>query len=457
MKVGVFFASSIYLRSWKESGILDDLQGLVNLSVFYSADDDFLEHELKAFHPRPIHLQANLIHTITSFSSWLGHLGLSSSFGARLERVLLGNQLWWPRTEPLRVRFLSLIRGLAHLLRTLVTKPHYLALLLPPIRNLLRNFEKNSYRRLSLDLSRQFHGSLDWLIIPNLAYDPLLNPMITGLKSMGIQVALILDNWDNLSSKLIFHSKPDLLNLMGPSSRDLGRSIHSLSDESMVELGLPRFEMHRLLRSSLPIRREELSVPPRVLYVGFSSPWLEHVAVNSVLEILQGIYGPKQIATFLYRPHPARVIADYGVLSSSVRKNSVDEQARVLWGGLPRLDSSYFEQLVESEVVIGPPTTMILEAMILGIPTIVDLRDDGIFRTSPGRIVNRYEHMSQLAKLESICVVRSELELENALIEVSRGKVKMPSQRELEQLVHFGSDSFAGELTTAMRSRLRKP
>lgn len=435
-KIGVVISSPLYLRSWFDTGILHSLAEKVELFVFIPNNDEFLAHALKEFNLRKILLPTNQILELSAIVNWIENLRVSKSFLFRYKRILLGDKLWIQKS--LKKNLSSFLKGTSHLVSICFTKPHYLLFRIPPLRRLVQGFiDRFGTKKIS---SIESHLSdLDWLLIPNFAFDRFLEPLIRLCKRVGVKSFVVLDNWDNLTSKLVFRTSPDKINIVGSKSLKFAKTIHNIEEPVAAVIGLPRFEPYKTLRAS---SAETVGATPEILYVGDSMPWLEIEHVNRANDLIKSILSSNTGVHFTYRPHPAGPVKNFSLLRDGISCNPIDENERLQFGGLPRLGTEYFKDLIAADLVIGPPTTFLVEALVFGRPVILDAREDGEFRTSPGLLLRNYEHMSQLQELRNLPIARSDNDLEQHLKSFFSGTLAQVDRADLGEFIYLGSADF---------------
>jgi lipid A disaccharide synthetase len=80
------------------------------------------------------------------------------------------------------------------------------------------------------------------------------------------------------------------------------------------------------------------------------------------------------------------------------------------------MNDEFINALTEADVVVGAPTTLMLEAMLVGRPCVLDITSDKFHRTTAGNAARRYTHMkdllavSELARGETIEQLTMEVE-----------------------------------------------
>jgi hypothetical protein len=442
LKTGVLFTSPLYLRSWFDTGVLGDLKKKTDLTLYVPENETVVLNTLKDFQIVKISLPKNMAIELEGLLDWIQNLKSSSSFRMRYKRIMLGDKFWIEGLSFGRRFFMQLGQGLFHLIRIVFTKPWYLFLRVPFLVRIIRAYTKLKLRKFVIPGLESVQEQVDWLLIPSLAYDAFLEPVIRHAKKNNTRTFLVLDNWDNLTSKLVFRTQPDLINVMGISSVKLASRIHGFSESSIAVIGLPRFELHKSLRKSSKLHQIHQKHFIEILYAGISTPWMEVDFVNRFSERLTSMSKRGQDIRLSYRPHPGGPRHDFSRLHSGIILNRMDEQERLNFGGLPRMGKDYFEPILSSDLIVAPPTTLVLEAIILGKPVIVDARIDGIHRVSPGLLIQEYEHLRQLLEIRGLAVAKTDQAMEDYLSSFFEGKLEQPSQADVHELVYMGQEKF---------------
>ena len=133
------------------------------------------------------------------------------------------------------------------------------------------------------------------------------------------------------------------------------------SSKTILPIGLPRFDVYRSLKKNGGAGKN--SSKKQVLYAGFSLAHSEKRVVDALADHLDTNYGPGVVAVH-YRPHPLGVprIDDYEIKNPHV---VVTDHGDLLRTGLPHMDDDFINALTGADVVVGAPTTLMLEAMLV--------------------------------------------------------------------------------------------
>lgn len=256
---------------------------------------------------------------------------------------------------------------------------------------------------------------------------------VRAARRAGVRTAAIIYSWDNLTTKGLLQVRPDRVLVWNQDQvRELAR-IHSFSADNVVVTGAPALDF-----------------------------WFEHRSSMTKSEYLRalGVEGDRSIVTYLCS---SRTIAPR-------EKDFVDAFARSfnrilgrrfllvvrphpqnegIWHGIesgdylvaPRITSDMFRnqsardrfyaQLKYSECVVGMNTTAILEALILGRPSISILSDDHR-ETQAGT-----PHFQYLANSGVVTVCTGFDEACRAIAQVSGGDTAVDARRRAASMERF--------------------
>jgi hypothetical protein len=218
------------------------------------------------------------------------------------------------------------------------------------------------------------------------AFDPhvvLISPLLSmgsrqpdylkSARSLGIPTMLAVASWDNLSSKSMIRSVPDLITVWNDTQRREAIDLHGIPAERIAVTGAqnfdPWFEWAPTARSRFLARVGLPPDRPFILYTCsslFDAPISEAQFVGEWVRALRSSpdAAVRDVAV-LIRPHPKRSHEwDTAALAG------VD--GVVLWprtGTMPvdaEAKADYFDSLYHSAAVVGLNTSAMLEAGIVG-------------------------------------------------------------------------------------------
>ena len=99
--------------------------------------------------------------------------------------------------------------------------------------------------------------------------------------------------------------------------------------------------------------------------------------------------------------------------------------------------------VLDADVVIGPPTTFLLETMLIGIPTLIDLTNDGIHRTTSSNSAKKYLHIKQFVSMLDKITFRNTDQIRDLIFNTPVDRKYLTSA--LDSII------YQDELTYAMR------
>ena len=345
---------------------------------------------------------------------------LSKAFRHRLNRRILGK---------FRMKSMGSRKYITYIINQLRRKDNALLLLacIPYVSSIVFFILKRNYP-FPVDLFRLCEKlEPDLIILMTNGAEPCLYEVPIVAKKLKLPWHLIIDNWDNLSSKSVFWENPDHIYVWGSQHEDFAKSIHGIESGQITKIGTPRITFPRISSSLTTAKR------PMVIYVGQQEPYDE----VSDLSFLANLYLDQKLE-LVYRPHPLRRFTD---TDKKQLTKMIDEENIILnisesftqmqdqWSSNLKLSNPFSklnkEELLSSNptCVIGPPTSLILESLIYRNPTVIIARDDKKHRTTASMYWNSYPHFRVLKGIHSIKVARSHHEMETKIKECLSGEV----------------------------------
>jgi hypothetical protein len=244
---------------------------------------------------------------------------------------------------------------------------------------------------------------LEVLIIPSAAYESPTVDLINIGKLLHMPTVLLIDNWDNLSSKSILWTKPDFVLTWGPQSSRHAINIQKMKADCVFNLGSARFtDYFASSKGSFDYLPEKYA-----LFCGTFLPFDE----IQVLQILDN-----EIAThaeiyeglkIIYRPHPAgvglRKFKHHSfinvLLDPQYRKNeSLGHKCENLsWD---HLTLTHIPVLVsKADFLIGGMTSMLIEGSLFHKTYVGLVHHEHKNVTSPKTVYESYTHFDEVNSL----------------------------------------------------------
>lgn len=259
------------------------------------------------------------------------------------------------------------------------------------------------------NLSKQINNlKPDLILLPSTGYEGLTFEIIKIAKKSKFKSCLLVDNWDNLSSKTIFTIKPDYVTVWGQQSVEHAQTIHKIPKDRIFILGTPRFQDY------FKFREQHLGSPYGFKYAVFAGnalPFDELTALHKLDEIIDKNKYP---ITIIYRPHPARqgrkcldTFFEYDfknikldVPAKAYYKKMEQEEALECAG----LD--YYPRLLDNmEFMICPLSTMIVEGLIFNKMVFALTYDDKTHPANPYFAFQNYLHFVGIGDLQNIRLI----------------------------------------------------
>ena len=256
--------------------------------------------------------------------------------------------------------------------------------------------------------------SPDLVMFPSTAVDPAGTDAIRIARNKGIPSLCLVDNWDNLSSKTVMWALPDYACVWGPQTKEHAITIQGLAADRVFTIGTPRFESYFTLNDQTA--KPSSPYPFRfILFCGCSIPFDEVTSLRLLEDEMQEnqhIYGQAKI---VYRPHPwrqPRLVPDtfdenefkHVILDSQLR--SAYKCRQFSTNNQPSVDY-YPRLLVNSFFVVGPLTTMLIEALICHREVLAIAYDDKIHKSSPHNALKYYRHFRGIERLSQLDLART--------------------------------------------------
>lgn len=255
--------------------------------------------------------------------------------------------------------------------------------------------------------------SWDLIVIPSAGFEPSTFDAIRLARRIGIPTLALIDNWDNLVSKTIFWHKPDHIGVWGKQAQEQALLVQGFEANRIHLIGTPRFDEYYLMRKSFAESRGDY-----LLFVGSAMPFDELGALHSIEQELQSAgFSDMKI---VYRPHPwqqkrnVKSSFDESEFRITVLDPQIAEAKRL---GIQRSPTdtrfqpelSYYPTLFQgARIVVGPLTTMLLEASLCLRPVIGLSYDDGNHFTTTVKYFTHFDGMERVPGFQ-FCSTKNEL------------------------------------------------
>lgn len=447
----VFFAN--YSKSWVDSGNLAQLSTESELSVY--ANHELIEQierlglNLKTFVIPE--LETSRITKIFQLVSLINRRKISPSFNFRLKRLVFGELRLFPKGATPQVVVQSFLYNLRRFINFVINHPIETISFFPLIGIKLESLLRKEFSRISARKFISFESleHFDLVLMPSAAIEDQIYEFIEFLKQSSTRSAICIENWDNLTSKSILISQPDFVFVMGNFCKSHGARIQSLQESQIIVAGLPRFNPYRNILNNYSQRsRSQLF---RILYLGFSVPHNEKNLIGQLIALMEQS-AMKGKYEFVYKPHPVRQPRFFESPTIPQNVRIIEKNPNLSgFSAIPAIDDNHFQEILKSDLVISTPTSMTIETMLLGVPTIIDATDDGIHRTTSKESLSAYLHLRDLRNIDDLVFGETAEDLFKEILDHYLG-VSPSIRPSIENLIESRNPSYASHVINLVNS-----
>lgn len=253
----------------------------------------------------------------------------------------------------------------------------------------------------------------DILVHPTVLDGIYVNELVEAAARHRIPAVFIMNSWDNPSTKRSVIGQPDHLLVWGPQTREHAVRYMNIDPDRVVSFGAAQFDIYRQpprrTRSEL-LHEHGIDASKRVLlYAGASKAVDEYADLRILDEAIER--GDLADTAVLYRPHPwgrggvgGGRIVDHPWRHVSVESTMRDYLVKVRDGEKDLRAFPDYRNTVDvlqaADALVSPLSTIILEAVLLGRPSICYLPQD-----TPGDTLGNQAglaHFRELFQAEAI-------------------------------------------------------
>ena len=222
----------------------------------------------------------------------------------------------------------------------------------------------------------------DVILHPSVLEGEYINDLVDASRNHAIPLAVIMNSWDNPSTKLAIVGKPDWLLVWGPQTRRHAMEYMGMAAPRIVEFGAAQFDVYR---SPARLDRAEFcrlhDIDPAakiLLYAGSSKETDEFSHLVAIDEAIEA--GRLGHVVAVYRPHPwgdggrggerfAGHAWRHVRIESTMR--AYLEGVRAGHHGMTIPDYRHTHDVLSSvDALVSPLSTIILEGALHGKPTL---------------------------------------------------------------------------------------
>ncbi len=224
-------------------------------------------------------------------------------------------------------------------------------------RNIQINMNENKDFIKAINISKP-----DLVIIPTQGQDIGDYDMIRICAKKKIKTLSLIDNWDNLSSRVMLKPFANFFGVWGEQSKKHAIEIQKIKKSTISIIGTPRFDHYKNFK-----KKSLFNFKYILFFEGFGLT----ENINEILDKLEIIFSHSLFKEYklIYRPHPWRKdtnivnIKKYRniILDPQLKKNYLDRK----FDSSIQPNLSYYPQLISNaKFIISAPTTMVIESMI---------------------------------------------------------------------------------------------
>jgi hypothetical protein len=221
---------------------------------------------------------------------------------------------------------------------------------------------------------------------------------------------LLIDNWDNLSSKYVMAFKPDHTLVWGEQSRIHGMTIQRIPPNQITSVGTARFQA-LFNRPQLKSTTDRLKLPKRYILFCGSQTYFDETSV--LIKIRTFLTREYPNIDLVYRPHPWREtlgkdleIPD-GIIVDPTLEINAEKDGSI---SLPSQEYAT-HSIAKSMLVIGGCTSMLIEVALLNKPYLLLAHDDQNPIQSPMEyfLSNHHQNLTSGLKNVRVCFYMEDL------------------------------------------------
>ena len=286
-------------------------------------------------------------------------------------------------------------------------------------------------RTTSLDLIDRLRPHL--VFCPTLIHDGSDFELLKAARKRGVPIAAFAATWDTLTSKGCFLVPPDVLLVWGEENRRHAVEFHGMAADRVIATGAPHLDVYGEGWPAEPrdsfLRARGLDPAKRIiLFAGTTiSYWEDEPGqLHALSAAIAG--GELKDCVIWYRPHPRRSGRDVSALGDLPGVYVDDQVLRQKREGVSSYstrpeDLGHYRNLMNAcEAVVAAFSTMILEAALLGKPSLVVGFD--LDPRAPARLFKHaeYEHSLELLATPGVTLCRSLDDLKRGILRACSGE-----------------------------------
>jgi hypothetical protein len=326
-------------------------------------------------------------------------------------RSLIKEEIFWTKTHKCQ----NFLENLKMYIRKLIRNRNlFLLLIYKPKLRKIKRLIKSEIDRVHIDFSPS-----DLNIVVSSSSDLSHEIIIKNLTKTGKPFIQVMENWDNISSKVCPAKNAAGLVVWGEQTRRHAAEIHGFPIEKTHAFGSTRLNTgyFQKLRGHLGAAESGVGGKIKLFYMGFGG---SHENLDFFINMFEEINMGIESYELTFRPHPImqkeisneKSLKYPELLRCDMPKTN--QEIDPIW---PILDYSIYEKLIAADIVIGTPSTFLLEAMLLNKRIILDYRKLKS-EHSPRELFESRTHFREIAKSDKIAKLFTLKDLDQLINEV---------------------------------------
>ena len=228
----------------------------------------------------------------------------------------------------------------------------------------------------------------DFFVPPSGVFDYLTDDVLYVADQLSVPTVMLVAGWDNISSKGFLYRHPTVLGVWGEQSKQHAVDVQDSDPERADVIGAPHYEKYRPLKETdKRSLRAALGVPDESPLVLLGGGVREFDETQLLLDIEEGIEnGTLPPMHIVYRPHPYRWARDeddffkyawqHVTMDPSMIESYQAHKEGRRYSTVYQVD--YLEKLYRAcACLVSPMSTVLLEAMLFGMPVLAIAFSDG--------------------------------------------------------------------------------
>ena len=377
----------------------------------------------------------NLTEKLTSLFLWK-NLEKSSTFKYRYLRKL-GAHAFFSKRQNIIIKLLRFLKFSIY-----TNKCWYLLLPLLASKIFFKFFFNYFHNKISFSadlLEFLKTENLDMIIIPSHFFEIEIASIDKVRNNLKSKFLVLINNWDNLSSKGTYWHHPDYLCVWGEQAKEHAIKIQGFKENSVKILGSPIYDKY------FSIRNKDLKSFFNFKYVLFTGCNLPFDEIN-ILKYLDNLFCNNPILNtikIVYRPHPFREKRDcYDIFNEEQFTNVIlDPQIKDIYykknnQNIENLSLDYYPSLIKNSLfIIAPLSTMLLESLIFYKKVLILSHNDNYHFTTPHRNLKYFENLKPIKNSNLVYFSYNKYDLKNKLSQIINEK--QINYKEYDDLVHY--------------------